>query len=161
MRKIIVYILIVLILIPGCARTVVIKQDEAKEEFFARVTRLCNKREVKVNLLNNESFIAHGLVIENDSARFVNEAGSKEGIAAAHINKIVYNDKLPSALTGFGIGAASGLLLDLGLGSMGVFGKEYSLQGMIAIILIPIISITIGTYIGIEDGSRVEIKLNN
>lgn len=161
-KKIIFYLLLISCIFSGCARTLNKIEGETMEEFYQKVTRMCKGRDVKIITLSNKDFDAGNIFIRHDST-FYKLTGTKQVISfpTSQINKIKYKDPWPGLITGFGVGAASGLLAVFGLGSLGVFGKELSTQGIVAIILIPLISITIGTIIGVENGSNVEIRINN
>lgn len=161
MKKIIIYILMIAFLFSGCARTLIKTEGETTEEFYQKVTRMCKGRDVNIITFSNRDFIANYILIKHDST-FYKLTGTDKiiGIPTGQINKIKYKDPWPGLITGVGVGAASGLLAVLGLGSLGVFGKEFSAQGIIAIILIPLITITVGAIIGNERGGNVEINIH-
>lgn len=144
--------------ITGCTSTIVKSKAETEDEYYSRITKLCNGREIVVKTNMSDEYAANEIIIKRDSTILkLSQSNILKTLSTEKIKYINYSDFTHGITLGTGGGAVISLasLLIIPITKLGNMNWPiYFLSGAV-------ISTIVGGILGAYFCNQVEIIINN
>ena len=145
------------ICISSCTQVRNIKDAQEPESFYSKVNKAVKGKAVTIITTSGESYEGTDVVVASDSTQWVLESSGEQVVYPTDQIHMVRIKDHSKGMIG---GCISGLVLGLAAAAVVTFIMPESVDGLSAIIMGPLIGISVGAGIGAVRGHRDEYIIN-